>query len=91
VLTEATVRRPPNAGIGRKKGVPNKLTTAAKEAYALAFEGLGGVQGLVEWAQRHRSEFYKIHSKLIPVELNSGAEGGLVMRVEFVNAPSHEA
>ena len=72
---------------GRPKGTQNKTSIAAKEAYALAFEGLGGVQGLVEWAQRNKSQFYKIHSKLIPVELNSGAEGGLVMRVEFVNAP----
>ena len=88
MLPPTDIRKPPNAGKGRIKGVPNKVTTAAKEAYALAFEGLGGVQGLVEWAQRHRSEFYKIHARLIPVELNSGAEGGLVMRVEFVNAPS---
>ena len=43
--------RPPNAGIGRKKGTPNKVTTAAKEAIAMAAEGLGGTDRIIAWAK----------------------------------------
>lgn len=32
VLKSAGKRKPPNAGKGRKKGVPNKSTAACKEA-----------------------------------------------------------
>lgn len=63
--------RPPMAGIGRKKGCQNKLTRKAKEAFALAFEGIGGVDGLIEWALENRTEFYKLYSRLIPVDVTN--------------------
>lgn len=60
-------------GPGRKKGVPNKTTTAAKEAIALAAEGLGGTDRLVAWAKedkRNECAFWaSIYPKLIPVTL----------------------
>lgn len=55
---------------GRTKGVPNKTTTAAKEAFALAFDGIGGVPALIEWAEENRSDFFKLYARLIPVELS---------------------
>ncbi len=55
---------------GRTKGVPNKTTTAAKEAFSLAFEGIGGVPALIEWAEENRSDFFKLYARLIPVELS---------------------
>lgn len=55
---------------GRTKGVPNKTTTAAKEAFSLAFEGIGGVSALIEWAEENRSDFFKLYARLIPVELS---------------------
>jgi hypothetical protein len=57
-----------NAGKGRRPGVGNKINTAAKDAFALAFEGMGGVKGLIEWGRRNRTEFYKLYSKLIPAD-----------------------
>lgn len=57
---------------GRKKGIPNKTTTAAKEAFALAFEGMGGVPKLIEWGKKNPGDFFKLYSRLIPVDLTSG-------------------
>lgn len=70
---------------GRPKGVPNKTTQAAKEAFALAFKGLGGVKALMDWAQENTTEFYKLYARLIPVEQHVSNPDGLpVIRVEFV-------
>lgn len=74
-------RKPPNAGKGRPKGVPNKMTAAAKEAFQLAFDGVGGVDALVEWAQENRTEFFKLYARLIPVEQQHSGEGGSPLRV----------
>ncbi len=55
---------------GRKVGAVNKITASAKEAFALAFEGMGGVSGLTEWAKANPSDFFKLYARLIPVELS---------------------
>lgn len=42
-------RKPPNAGKGRKPGVPNKATTAVREAIALfAEQNVGKLQGWLD-------------------------------------------
>lgn len=66
--------RPPNAGKGRKKGVPNKTTVAVKEALALAFHGRGGVPALLEWSNENPTDFYKLWAKLLPTEI-TGKDG----------------
>lgn len=70
---------PPNAGKGRKKGVPNKSTAAVKEALALAFEGIGGVPTLIAWAKvpANQGEFYKLWAKLLPTEVKASGNVGL--------------
>lgn len=72
-VVETAVRKPPNAGKGRKKGVPNKTTRAAKEAIALAAEELGGVDRMVEWAQedpKNETIFWgSIYPKLLPHQI----------------------
>jgi hypothetical protein len=70
--------RPPAAGRGRPAGSKNRFGQEAKEALALAFEGIGGVPALVSWAETHREAFYKLYAKLIPVELNGSATGGAI-------------
>lgn len=66
---------------GSRKGIPNKITTAAKTVIAEAAEQLGGVQRLVEWAKEdpeNESKFWAtIYPKLIPVQL-TGEDGGAI-------------
>lgn len=68
--------KPPNAGKGRKKGVPNKVTSAAKEAIELAASGLGGAKRLQEWAQsdplNERAFWTQIYTKLLPLQVTDG-------------------
>jgi hypothetical protein len=77
-------------GPGRPKGVPNKATTAAKEAIALAAEGLGGTERLIAWAQEdpqnERAFWSSIYPKLIPVTLAGDDKNplGLSLKVELV-------
>jgi hypothetical protein len=59
---------------GSRKGKPNKFTQSAKEAFQLAFDELGGAKGLAKWAKGNQGEFYKLYSKLIPVDVTSGGE-----------------
>lgn len=59
---------------GRKKGSLNRVTVAAKEAFTLAFQGMGGVPGLRKWGSENQTEFYKLYSKLIPVDVTSAGE-----------------
>lgn len=73
--------RPTAAGKGRPRGSKNRFGQEAKEAIALAFEGIGGIAALVEWATAHREAFYKLYSKLIPVELNGTAPNGAIQVV----------
>ncbi len=66
-------------GPGRKKGVPNRLTTIAKDAIAQAAEGLGGTKRIVEWAkedaQNERIFWGQIYPKLLPLQV-TGQDGG---------------
>ena len=73
-----------NAGKGRRKGVRNKTTMAAKQAISLAFEGLGGVEGLIAWAkkdeQNERIFFANIYPKLLPLKVDGEVEMGRKLR-----------
>ena len=59
-------------GGGRTKGSVNKFTASAKEAFQIAFDELGGAKELARWAKTNQTEFYKLFSKLIPVDVTSG-------------------
>ena len=70
---------------GRKKGVPNKLTKSAREAFEIAFQGLGGAAELQAWAVENRTEFFKLYARLIPVEhVGEGGEGPIQTVVKHV-------
>ena len=67
---------------GRKKGTPNKNTLAAKEAFQLAFDNIGGAAALAEWAQENQSDFYRLYSRLIPMDTNFSGSITLAALVE---------
>jgi hypothetical protein len=82
--------RPPNAGKGRVKGVPNKVTKAVKEMVIAALNKAGGVDYLVEQADKNPNAFLSLVGKVLPLQL-TGEDGGPVRisRIELV-APGHE-
>jgi hypothetical protein len=87
-------RKPPAAGKGRVKGSLNKTTKTAKEAIALAAEGLGGTNRLIAWAQEdplnERAFWSSIYPKLLPLQVSGPGENGehLFQQIErrIVNA-----
>lgn len=65
-------------GAGGKKGVPRTKTKKAYEAIEAAFDAIGGVKALTQWARENQSDFYKvIYPKIIPVQL-SGPDGDAI-------------
>lgn len=78
------------AGAGRPKGATNRIPKVAKENIIKAFEDLGGVEGLVNWAKsdaKNQGDFYKIYGRLLPIENNiSGVDGDPIELnlIEFV-------
>lgn len=76
-----------NAGKGRRKGVPNKITQSAREAFEYAFRAIGGGPALATWAKDNRTEFYKLYGKLIPQAVEGSGEFTLVVRYAERNEP----
>ena len=55
------------------------------QAFARAFEMIGGVQRFALWANEHPTEFYKLHSKLLPattVNIGQAAQVHIVHSIE---------
>lgn len=81
------------AGPGRPKGVPNKMTTAAKDAIAQAAEMLGGTNRLVTWAKLDEKNEYafwtSIYPKLLPLQVTGEGGGPLTVQIlRFSDADS---
>lgn len=60
---------------GRQKGVPNKNTTALKDAILAAFDAVGGQKYLMTVAKEQPQVFCTLLGKVIPLTL-AGADGG---------------
>jgi hypothetical protein len=71
VTDTVPVKSRPQPPGGSRKGIPNKSTVAVKEALQQAFQGIGGVPALTEWARENQGEFYKLYSKLLPTEVRA--------------------
>lgn len=75
-------QKKPNQG---KRG-PDKTTRTAKEAIALAAEGLGGTARLIEWCKEdplnERAFWVHVYPKLIPVQV-TGEGGGPIQSVSM--------
>lgn len=55
-------------GPGRKKGSPNKSTMEVKQALSWCFEGMGGRDRLLEWAEKNPTIFYtQMYIKMLPM------------------------
>ena len=54
-------------------------TTYLKSAFIKAFEELGGVDNLVEWARCNQTEFYRMLARLIPKEIHADVNAGFTL------------
>lgn len=57
--------RPPSAGAQSR---------SVQESLRLAFQKLGGVDGLVQWGRTHPTEFYRLTGRLIPQEVKAALD-----------------
>lgn len=77
-------------GAGRKPGVPNALSTAAKDVIQQAAERLGGVDRLVTWVQLEPANekvwWGTIYPKLLPLQLSGDPDNPVAtsLTVTFV-------
>lgn len=68
---------------GRPKGARNKTNSLARENVIAVFNKVGGVEGMAAWALEHKTDFYKIYGRLIPVEVNANHEGGMAITLSW--------
>lgn len=71
----ATKRMPPNAGKGRPKGVPNKLTGKVRAMVEEALDAAGGADYLVMQAYAEPAAFLSLVGKLIPTQIGGDPDG----------------
>jgi hypothetical protein len=64
-------RKPPAAGMGRRKGSTNKLTKSIKEAIEAAFQGVGGHEYLMRQAEENPQAFMTLLGKIIPNQIQA--------------------
>jgi hypothetical protein len=71
---------------GRQKGTPNKTTANVKEAIEQVAIGLGGAEGMLDWAKsdpvNERIFWSQIYPKVLPKEIK--AEHEVVGTVKIV-------
>lgn len=85
-----TVENLTNAGKGRPKGVPNKATTAIKDMIVQALDKAGGVEYLVEQAEKNPGPFMSLVAKVLPTQV-TGNDGGPIETRSIVTAALSEA
>ena len=73
-----------NRGKGRPKGVPNKTTTALKEAILLAAEKAGGSGGTVAYLRQQAVDnpaaFMTLLGKVLPMQVQGDPSAPLVIK-----------
>jgi hypothetical protein len=69
-------------GAGRPVGSVNKVTKSVKDALTEAFDELGGVPSLVRWARMQPTDFYKLWSRLLPIQITGNAGGPIVVQTK---------
>jgi hypothetical protein len=67
-------RKPPNAGQGRPKGIPNKATKALKDMILGALDDVGGQEYLARQAEENPAAFLKLIGSVLPKTLDATIE-----------------
>lgn len=69
IVKSAAARKPPAAGKGRVKGVPNKLTKELKAMILGALDDAGGQEYLRRQAEANPSTFLALIGKVLPLTI----------------------
>ena len=93
-MNDSAPRKPPNAGKGRPKGVPNKTTALLKDAILMAAQAAGGVKGIAGYleaqAEKNPGPFMTLLGKVLPTQVAGDPENPLqnqhLVEVVFVEA-----
>src|SRR3954467_631482 len=72
--------RPPAAGMGRKKGVPNKITADIKAMILAALNAKGGQAYLERQADENPVAFMGLLAKILPLQVSGQDDGPLEIR-----------
>lgn len=62
--------------MGRKKGVPNRITRELKDMILGALDEAGGQAYLVQQAERNPGPFLTLVGKVLPMTIQGPGEGG---------------
>ena len=85
LMAAAKGTRPPNAGKGRKKGIPNKFTGELRDMILQALNGAGGVEYLKARAQDTPGPFLALVGKVLPLQVQGDPDAPLVpSEVRFI-------
>lgn len=68
-------------GSGRKAGTPNKITRVLTEAIDEALERVGGVDYLVDVANKDRKAFCALLGRRLPKDMTVHADGSVTIHV----------
>lgn len=83
LVTPVAKRKPPAAGMGRKKGSVNKIPAALKDMILTALDKSGGVDYLVTQADENPNAFLTLVGKVLPLQVDAAHSGEIVARVVF--------
>lgn len=70
-------RKPPNAGKGRKKGVPNKVTGELRDMIMRALDKAGGENYLLLQAKQNPQAFLPLLGRVLPKDIKLDVAGKL--------------
>lgn len=85
--------KPPNAGKGRKKGVPNKVTGELRAMILEALDKAGGVAYLQKRANDSPSAFLSLIGRVVPLQVQGDPSAPLVpstITIVFQQQPDSE-
>ena len=70
---------------GRKKGVPNKVTTELKEMILQALHNKGGVKYLEAQAEKSPTAFLALVGKILPMQVTGGNGEAILLKISGVD------
>jgi len=66
-------------GLGRPKGVPNRISVSIKEMIEKALDKAGGVEYLQEQATKNPAAFLTLVGKVVPLQIQGDADKPIVI------------